>query len=247
MITANSLDIASALTRLVSPDDVCEIRFIGYERSGKVHAGWIRGSQISAVASKIAGMSLKSEGVYFTPQVVSVELLKRRTPGHFANLIRLADGSISPRLTHDDDIVARRYLLIDVDPERPPGLKREATTDDEKAASFHILGGIRTHFSAMAWPAPLVIDSGNGYHLYYRLPIRLTTTNYKADGDCIARLLATLATKFNTPDAKIDTLVYNPARLMKIPGTFARKGANSPARPHRPCRILEVPDDWLPG
>jgi hypothetical protein len=40
---------------------------------------------------------------------------------------------------------------------------------------------------------------------------------------------------------KIDQSVHNPARLCKVPGTWARKGDNTTDRPHRIAQFLEVP------
>jgi hypothetical protein len=40
---------------------------------------------------------------------------------------------------------------------------------------------------------------------------------------------------------KIDQTVYNPARICKVPGTWARKGDDIPERPHRQSRLVEVP------
>ena len=48
----------------------------------------------------------------------------------------------------------------------------------------------------------------------------------------------------NTPHARIDTTVGNPARLMKCPGTLTRKGKASADRPYRYCRVIEVPEGW---
>ena len=78
-------------------------------------------------------------------------------------------------------------------------------------------------------------DSGNGYHLLY--PVDELPT----EKDTFAGVLADLATRFDTPDARVDTATFNPSRLVKLPGTYARKGDHTPDRPHRLARVLEVP------
>jgi hypothetical protein len=40
----------------------------------------------------------------------------------------------------------------------------------------------------------------------------------------------------------VDTGVYNAARIWKLYGTIACKGDNTPERPHRPARFIEVPE-----
>jgi hypothetical protein len=86
------------------------------------------------------------------------------------------------------------------------------------------------------WPAPAAIDSGNGYHLYFALPAT-------GPGN-LAGLLAALSRRFSTPAAKLDTSVYNPSRIVRLPGTLNRKGKPSPDRPHRVCRVVRIPDGF---
>lgn len=57
----------------------------------------------------------------------------------------------------------------------------------------------------------------------------------------IKRNLHTLALKYDTDQVKIDKGVFNPGRLVKLPGTFTRKGENTSDRPHRRARILKMP------
>jgi hypothetical protein len=42
---------------------------------------------------------------------------------------------------------------------------------------------------------------------------------------------------------KIDASVFNAARIWKLPGTMACKGADMPDRPHRIARLIEVPKE----
>ena len=78
-------------------------------------------------------------------------------------------------------------------------------------------------------------DSGNGYHLLYRIDLPA------ADGGLVERVLKSLAARFDNEHVKIDQSVYNPARICKLPGTMARKGDHTEARPHRRAKLLEVP------
>ena len=45
---------------------------------------------------------------------------------------------------------------------------------------------------------------------------------------------------------ELDQAVFNPARLTKLYGTMARKGDNTPDRPHRLARIISLPEARQP-
>ena len=47
---------------------------------------------------------------------------------------------------------------------------------------------------------------------------------------------------FSTEQVKIDTAVFNPARITKLYGTIATKGASTPERPHRRSGIIRKPE-----
>ena len=56
-------------------------------------------------------------------------------------------------------------------------------------------------------------------------------------------ILKALAEQFNDEWIKVDESVFNPARIMRLPGTMNRKGDHLPKYPHRLCRILRIPED----
>jgi len=58
------------------------------------------------------------------------------------------------------------------------------------------------------------------------------------DDGLVERVLQALAFKYDDDVVKIDLKVYNPARIWKLYGTWARKGDNTPDRPHRKASIL---------
>ena len=137
--------------------------------------------------------------------------------------------------TTDEDIRYRRWLLIDVDPERPTGT---SATDGEKAAAFEVLERVRTGLRGLGFSDPVTGDSGNGGHLLY--PIR-----FPNDPEVTKRVeffLKMLDHEFSTEAVSIDTVVWNPARISKLYGTISRKGDDTKERPHRRSRLLDVPD-----
>lgn len=132
----------------------------------------------------------------------------------------------------DKHVVARRWIPIDADPAKP--FADISATDDEKAAARLLIDGVREDLDSLGWPIPLFADSGNGYHVWARVDLPAD------DGGTVQRFLKALARRHNTSGAKIDTTLFNASRILKIPGTWARKGENLPDRPHRFCRVLEV-------
>jgi hypothetical protein len=86
-------------------------------------------------------------------------------------------------------------------------------------------------------PDPIVGDSGNGGHLIYLLDC----ANDPTTTELFQRVLKGVAARCGTEDVAVDLTVFNPARISKLYGTWARKGDNLPERPHRRSRLLEVP------
>jgi hypothetical protein len=129
-------------------------------------------------------------------------------------------------------ICARRYLLIDIDPARP---KDTNATSSEKASAFSVVREISEYLRAIGFPAPVFwVDSGNGYHLYFKLEDGYPLTSY---GDAvIKKFLKQLSIFF--PQAGVDKSVHDRARVVKVAGTMARKGPHSDKRPWRRSEIL---------
>lgn len=225
--------IAATLKLFFSPDDVFEVRTLG---GGRTKGGWFLGSMADRAAEKIAEAAKVADGVYFTPNPSSRECFKRSA------------GLLSPAtfpLTADADVPQRRYLIIDVDPVRPAEFKNDSATDAEKMALPAVAGSVASFLKSHRWPAPLVVDSGNGVHLYYRLTDALPGGPVAdAAADPLASLLACLNARFGTAAAGIDTTVFNASRIMKVPGTPARKGPGTADRPHRVSWLFNLHDGW---
>lgn len=139
------------------------------------------------------------------------------------------------KTANDADIARREWLLIDIDPKRPSGV---SATDEEKKRAGEIAGSI-LKFDALSSPK-IIIDSGNGYHLIWRYDM-VNTQEY---ADLVHDFLRTLKGAYDTDRADIDGTVFNASRISKLPGTWARKGADTPERPHRMSKVLKVyPDE----
>ena len=175
------------------------------------------------LAEAVAAIT-SAKGIYIIPNPVDPALLARAE-----NRIRKAPKGESTQDTH---IVARLWLLIDADAQRPSGISATAA---EHEAAVERVREIYRYLKGQGWPDPIAADSGNGAHLMYR--IELPTD----DGGLVQQCLHVLARRFDDDTVKVDQTVFNPARIWKLYGTLTCKGDNTAERPHRMARILNAP------
>lgn len=140
------------------------------------------------------------------------------------------------KTTSDKEISAVRWLLIDADPVRPSGV---SSTDVEKDAALETTGRIYHYLNSVGFSRPVICDSGNGYHLLYSVKLP------PSDSEHIHRFLKVLDMMFSNEAVSVDAAVFNPARITKVYGTMARKGASTAERPHRQSSIMSVPQEIL--
>lgn len=137
----------------------------------------------------------------------------------------------------DRAILERLWLLLDIDPEKPAESRDDPATDAEHERVRELAEEVRDHLAGEGWPAPVLIDSGNGWYLLYRL--RLPNTDHVKI--LVKSFLKETSARFSDQRGHIDRAVYNASRLIKLPGTLARKGRCSDDRPYRMCRLVHVP------
>lgn len=137
--------------------------------------------------------------------------------------------------TADNDIVRRRWILIDFDPKRPAGTN---STDAELKMAHDKAVHVYKELLSEGFSAPVVAMSGNGYHLLLRVDL----PNDGASSQLVQTFITTLAIKFGDATVDVDEKVFNAGRICKLYGTTARKGANNPDRPWRRSGIVLVPD-----
>lgn len=222
-------DAQRFLALLARPGDVFELRALS-KRNGKqqIAAGFF--DDMGALAQAAIARSGREDGIYITLNPVHPGLLSRLP----ANRIHQVGNGDS---TSDRDVIARRHLLIDIDPIRPAGISSD---DVEHAAALALATRMQVELAALDWPEPLVADSGNGAHLVYAIDLP------RDDGKLVERVLAELSRRYSTPQLKVDEKVFNPARISKIYGTLTRKGQSTPDRPHRIARICSTPRSLEP-
>lgn len=209
-------------------DDYFEIRALRVLRRGAVVSGVFHASQITEAAEAAAGLSGRAEAVYFTPNPVSAEI-RARAPGCLADFTKIT--------TSDAEITRRSWLLIDFDANRPPGI---SSTDAEHEAALDRAAIVAEDLRRdRGFPLPLRANSGNGGHLSYRVDL----PNDNDTTELFRRFLEALSRRYSDAHVKIDTSVFNAARIWKLPGTMACKGADMPERPHRIARLIDVPKE----
>lgn len=210
--------IDAGITTLFESGQVVELRIPNAGGKGTVSGYFDDFNKLKAEIGKCNG---KAEGIYYTLNPVNRALLARssnHTKEHAKNT------------TADRDILKRAWLLIDVDPQRPAGV---SSTNGEKKLAEDRTRAIRDWLRSRGWPEPLVADSGNGYHLLYRIDLPNDEISTALVKDC----LSALAGRFDDEAVKVDTSVYNAARIIKAYGTLAAKGDNTQDRPHRTARL----------
>jgi hypothetical protein len=218
--------------QFVKPGEVVEARFIKV-KGRFTESGYFDDHQAFCKCVKQLDTSAHS-GAYFTVQVIDPRLL-----GRAFNRIKQTDLT-----TSDSNVLAYRWLPIDIDPVRPAGV---AASDEELQAALCLRDIVRDHvIKDLGFSAPMRAMSGNGGHLLFRLPDLPVTDQNKI---MIRNILSGLSKRFNTDKVRIDTTVFNPARIWKLYGTTARKGdpvtagPNRDARPHRMSFIDDLGDN----
>src|SRR5215210_30943 len=223
----SSAELTRTVETLFSPGDVVELRTF---KDGATFSGYFDNHQELVKAA--AKHDARGHDVYITLNKLPEEIAYRRYNRN--DRMKGRDAS-----TSDKDVERRTFLFIDADCERVAGI---SSTDEEKHKSREKVLEIRDYLRAQGWPGPIVCDSGNGYHLLY--PVDLP--NDQDSLELVAGVLEALDFKFSDEAVKVDTTTKNAARITKFYGTVAKKGDNHPQRPHRPSKILKVPDTRAP-
>lgn len=215
--------IREALDVMVDPGSVVELRAIKTTKGTK--SGYF--DDLDKLAGALLAVNLQ-DTVYITPNPVLPDLLARSV------------NRVQPYVTAttaDDNILRRRWLLTDYDPERPTGIS--ATEEEHELALDRARQAQRFLVDTAGFPADSLIraDSGNGGHV-------CALVDEPNDPETLAlfeRCLKALDVRFSDHLVSVDTTVANAARIWKSYGTYARKGDSLPSRPHRLARILEAP------
>jgi hypothetical protein len=220
------------------PGEVVEVRVIGVSGKSNAWSGdFISGSSgiangyfddHGAFCSAVRAVDKeKHGGCYFTLQVIDPRLIGRA----FNRLV-------SARLaTSDRDVLAYRWLPIDLDPVRPAGV---SSSEPELISAVRMRDRIAPEIAKRYdLPSYFKAISGNGAHLLYRLPDWPAKDSLEA----VKMMVEEISEEHSTDSVNVDAKVFNPARIWKLYGTTSRKGDAVPAgkgreeRPHRESYI----------
>lgn len=148
--------------------------------------------------------------VYTTTNTVKRESLKKLPRNKFATMT--SNNSISA-----NDIKEFRYFFVDIDVVglRENDDRKRNATDEEHAEAEEVAKHVRKFLDEKGFPNPIFIDSGNGFHLLY--PIHLSAT--KQNETLIKNALIAISEEVNTASVKIDTVVADRSRKLKMPGS----------------------------
>lgn len=143
----------------------------------------------------------------------------------------------SPKITtNDNDIVKRCFVFVDFDPVRKSGTN---ASNEEFEYAHKKAQQVFVFLRGRGFSEPIICKSGNGLHLVYKvdMPNDVETT------ETLKRFYEYLASVYTDDKVDIDTKVFNLARLCKLYGTMAKKGANLQDRPWRMSEIIYVPKE----
>ena len=169
---------------------------------------------------------------YFTLNEVNEDLYSREQRDVFVKKPKST--------TTDGDIVRRRFVLIDLDPQRSAGIS--ASNEEFEKAHMKCVD-VYKYLLANGFKEPIITVSGNGYHCY----VPCDMPNDDEHNELIKKFLQSLSNIFGGDDVEVDEKVFNPSRIDKLIGTWAKKGADSNERPWRISKILKVPSDLTPN
>lgn len=166
--------------------------------------------------------------IYFTLNVIDQACYSREQHDRI---------SMKPKsTTSDNEIIGRKWCLIDVDCEKPSDTN---STDEEKEIAKEVVNNIYKFLRDEGFEKPIICDSANGWHLLYRQAMLNTAENTET----MKKFLQVLDMFFSTEKVKVDCSTFNPSRICKLYGTYSRKGADTKERPQRMSTILKVPEE----
>ncbi len=225
VISPDIEQIKRTLGVLFQPGDTVELRCI----ADRVVNGYYRNPDKLAVdACSLNGDITPQHNIYTCLNPVDPQLYGRRAD-QYAYACK-GEG------VKDQDIICRRWLLLDIDPVRPSGV---SATSGQRAAALQVAKAVYRYLQQLNLPAPVVADSGNGQHLLLRLADLPNTAEVRWASE---QFLRHLHDRHSNELAHVDQTTFNAARISCLYGTIKRKGTDLPEQPHRLSKLLAVPD-----
>ena len=218
-----AVEIRKTLETLCEPGKAVELRIM----SKKYGIGTMYYTDFDTLINAVLNFEQHhgdSKNYYITFNELDQRVMRRRD--------KIEWGRNAEPTTRGEDVVRRRWLPIDIDPDLPKGV---SATDEEKEVAKAVAYAARDCLRGIGYPDPVMGDSGNGYWLFYRVDIPADPASRNTANKLINYVDAELAPHTG---AKFDHVV-DPNRICKLFGTIARKGVNTPETPHRQSRLIE--------
>lgn len=224
----NESEIRKAIAALHPDGELFEVRCI--------HGSWNASGYFTSADKLIEqltyGKVKDDANIYITLNAIKPECYSREQHDKFIE----ARGGAKLITTSDNDIEGYNWLMIDLDPKRASGVSSsDAELDAAKAKANEIYQALYT----AGWEDPIIAVSGNGVHLLYKIMLE----NSESRRELVKRVLNALNALFSNDVIDVDVKTFNPARICKLYGTMAKKGANTTERPHRMSYLQVVPDE----
>lgn len=134
--------------------------------------------------------------------------------------------------SRDEDIVERRDILIDLDPERKANCM---ANEEERHAAFEAARRALEILEEEGFEEIVTASSGSGAHLH--VPVAMGVD--KESTETVKKFLEILNKEVGTVQVHVDVAVYNPGRICRLYGSMNRKGEPSEERPWRRSLILD--------
>ena len=226
LFTLDTNNITKAIQLLHSNGELFEIRLIngGYNASGYFTNAdtAIKALQDFRPEWNARTKAARAVNIFITLNPINMSCYSRKQHDCFIE-------NVQPT-TKDNEITALHWLLIDLDPKRMSGV---SSSENELKLAKIKARTIHDFLSNRGFKEPIRAMSGNGIHLVYRFDVPNTAENVAV----FENALKVLSEKFSDEEVEVDTTVFNPARICKLWGTIAQKGATTPERPHRKAYI----------
>ena len=223
----NRLDIAEAYKWwdiLRDGNQLTEIRLISND--GKTASGIF--DNIETLINAITPFT-NDWNIYYT---------MNRLPDDVKGLPQYNKIIVRPKQTcNDNTITARDYVCIDLDSVRLSGTN---ATEEQVAYTKQKANEVYKYLVSVGFNPCIVVFSGNGVHLY----LRCAMLNNEKNTKLVKRFLHALAMMFTDEHTDIDTSVFNPARIMRLPSSYSCKGNRlDETRPQRLCKFVKIPQE----
>lgn len=227
------------MNKLLNPDEVrkwhrafkrdnelFEIRLLA-GKNDKTYSGYFTDVETAIQAIIPFDQSLVYQ-IYFTVNEINPACSSRKQYNRFM--------VVSGSATSKNDIIHRWLLPIDIDVQRPTDI---SSTDEEKTYAYQKASEVYDFLYRCGFPQPIICDSSSGYHMYYPIDLDNTAETEKL----VKTFYEVLGSIYTDSRIKIDSVVGDPNRIMRLPGSWGRKGRDSEERPHRMASIMSSPEN----